>query len=473
MFEKIKQNRIFFYFLPILFLAMILIGHFSLLGFLGIVGLVILSIIFIFILKEPFWGLLFLVFTLPFERIPTLDVGFVTLKMDQVFAGLTLISWILKILFERRKLAPYPIFWPVLFFIGISAISALYAVDKNRSIMVLVFVVFMILVSLLVTNLVASKAKLETLLKILLLSTLVVSLFGIYQFLGDIVGLPIALTGLKDIYTKAVLGFPRVHAFSMEPLYFANLLFIPLGLLAGMFFFKETKLIPLWQQFLLLLLVVVLIILGISRGAYIALVVFVLIFAIFLLKRVLTWKNIILILVSVIVMGGVTFTFLSASRPDAVTKFLEHAQLADFSQGESVQKRLIDYQKAIDYWQEKPYLGIGPGNYGPRYLDYPSHDQVTDWEIVNNQYLETLAETGVLGLFFLVIIYLAVIIRSIQAYLKTNDSFLKSILFGLLAAFIAILVQYNFFSTLYIMHIWFLIGLLIAIQNLALAKGKQ
>jgi len=472
MIEKIKQNRIFLYFLPILFLAMILIGHYSLLGFLGIVGLVILSIIFIFILKEPFWGLLFLIFTLPFERIPTLDVGFATIKMDQIFAGMTLVSWILKILFEKRKLAPYPIFWPLLFFIGVSFASAVYAIDTNRATMVFIFDVFMILVSLLVANLISDQEKLTTVFKVLFWSTLVICLFGTYQFLGDVVGLPITLTGLKDIYTKAVMGFPRIHAFSMEPLYFANFLFIPLGVLCGTFFFKIKKIMPLWQQFLFILLIIMMIVLGISRGAYIALAVFVLIFAIFLLKKVLTWKNMILILASVAVIGGATFAFLSVSQPDAVNKFLEHAQLGDFSEGESVQKRLVDYQKAIDYWQEKPFLGIGPGNYGPRYLDYPSHEGITDWEIVNNQYLETLAETGVFGLLFLVVIYLIVIIRSITAYLKTRNMFLKAVLFGLLAAFIAILVQYNFFSTLYIMHIWVLIGLLIAIQNLCFKEEK-
>jgi len=35
-----------------------------------------------------------------------------------------------------------------------------------------------------------------------------------------------------------------------------------------------------------------------------------------------------------------------------------------------------------------------------------------------------------------------------------------------LAAFVGILVQYQTFSILYIMHIWFVIGMLISVQNL-------
>lgn len=472
MLEKIKEYKIFFYFAPILLLAMILIGKFSLLGFAGIIGLVILGIIFIFILKEPFWGLLLLIFTLPFERIPTIDIGLFTLKIDQVFAGLTLVSWVLKALFEQRKLLPYPIFWPLILFMGISFASTLYAVDFSRAVTVFIFVLFMSFISLLTVNLITDKEKLAKVIKVLFISAFVVCLFGFYQFMGDVAGLPIALTGLKDIYTKAVLGFPRIQAFSMEPLFLANFLFIPLGLALSLYLFKQKKIIPPGWLLTLVLFILITIVLGISRGAYIALGVLALFFAVFLLKRFVTFKNMAIIILAVCVIGGAAYGFLSISRPDAVSQFIEHATVQDYSQGESVQKRLQDYQKALDFWQESPWIGIGPGNYGPRYYDYPSHDQVTGWEAVNNQYLETLAETGILGLLLLALIYVVVIWRSIAAYFKTNDLFLKSVLFGLLAAFIAILVQYNFFSTLYIMHIWFLIGLLLAVQNLCLADSR-
>jgi F0F1-type ATP synthase assembly protein I len=63
-----------------------------------------------------------------------------------------------------------------------------------------------------------------------------------------------------------------------------------------------------------------------------------------------------------------------------------------------------------------------------------------------------------------------IFIRSIKAYIITKDIYLKATILGLNSAFLAILVQYNFFSTLYIMHIWVLIGLIIAVQNIALSS---
>lgn len=473
MFKEKISLKTFLFFLPILIGLVYLIGKFSLLGFIGLLALIALGVLFVFILRQPFFGLLLVIFTLPFERIPTLDIGLFTLKMDQIFAGMTLFSWFLKLLFEKRKIESFPIGWSLIFFLFVSFISVLNAVDFSRALSVFIFVSFMILVSYLTTNLANTQERLSKVIKILFLSGLVVCLFGLYQFLGDVAGLPIELTGLKDIYTKAIMGFPRIQAFSMEPLYLANYLFIPLGIATSLFLFKLDKITSSKKLLILILLILVNIILGISRGAYIALGVFVLFFLIFLIRKVLTIRNIIIVIMSILIIGGTGLGFLQISHPDALAEFVKHATLEKFSEEEAVQKRLADFQKAIDFWQESPWIGIGPGNYGPAYKDYPSHEEVTDWEIVNNQYLETLTETGILGLIFLGLTFIILVWRSILAYFRTKDLFLKSVLIGLLAAFIAILVQYNFFSTLYIMHIWVLIGLIVAVQNLCLRVNKD
>ncbi|GAH74752.1 unnamed protein product, partial [marine sediment metagenome] len=94
-------------------------------------------------------------------------------------------------------------------------------------------------------------------------------------------------------------------------------------------------------------------------------------------------------------------------------------------------------------------------------------------QIVNNEYLEILAESGILGLALFALIIIILIIRNIKAIIKAQDKFIKAILVGLLAAFIGILVQYNTFSILYVMHIWFTIGLMIAVQNIVLRNNKN
>jgi O-antigen ligase len=467
-----KNWKILFILLPLFILFGFLIAYFNYIGLAGVIFAIVAVVVSFYVFKNPFIGLLLIIFTLPFERIPTIDLGALTLKADQIFAGITIVVWILKFVFEKYKVQKFPIFIPVVLFLFSSLISTIYAVDASRAYTVYIFVLFMIIVSFITSNLIVKKEDLSLIIKVLFYSTLVVCGFGIYQFLGDVVGLPIALTGLKDIYTKVVLGFPRIQAFSMEPLYLANYLFIPLGIFASLYFFNQNESLSKKDQLIGILLILIVIVLGISRGAYIALGVMILFFAVFLFRKVVTFKNVFVVVVSISLIGYVSFKFLEASRPDAIDQFIGHAMVNDFSNGESVQKRLKDYQKAIDFWQTSPVIGIGPGNYGPMYKNFPPHDDVTDWDIVNNQYIESLTETGVLGLALLTIIYLVIIIRSIMAFFRSKDLYLKSIMFGLLAAFIAILVQYNFFSTLYIMHIWVLIGLMIGTQNLIFKEEK-
>ena len=59
----------------------------------------------------------------------------------------------------------------------------------------------------------------------LLWGALVAAVFGLYQFFGDMVGLPISATLLKFGYDKTTFGFARIQAFSQEPLYFSNYLY--------------------------------------------------------------------------------------------------------------------------------------------------------------------------------------------------------------------------------------------------------
>ncbi|MCL5795742.1 MAG: O-antigen ligase family protein [Patescibacteria group bacterium] len=443
------------------------ISLYGLLGLVAILCLIALSIFVILTINNPFWGFSLLVFFLPFERIPSIDIGLFTLKINQVLAFGVLIAWFLAIIIQRKKIRPNPLIWPIFGFLLVSFVSILFAGNLQRAIEVFGFELFMILVSTVTINLITTKFNLEKIISIIFWSGLVVCLFAIYQFFGDLVGLPQALTGLKEGYTSAVFGFPRVQAFSNEPLYLANFLFIPLGI-AVAFYFLKTGLIKRSNLFWFIAFMVLIFILTISRGAYLGLAAMVIFYLILLPKRILSLRNIVTIASVILIAAIGVYIFLSKANPQAYDEFIKHVTVTDIQEGESVQGRLQSYAQAIKFWEESPVIGVGIGNYGPKVKDYPPADQVEGWDIVNNEYLEILAERGTLGIIFFSLIILVVFIRSIKAYLATKDIYLKATILGLNSAFVAILVQYNFFSTLYIMHFWVLIGLIIAAQNIAL-----
>lgn len=78
--------------------------------------------------------------------------------------------------------------------------------------------------------------------------------------------------------------------------------------------------------------------------------------------------------------------------------------------------------------------------------------------IVNNETLELLSETGVIGLAAF-LLFLIVLFRENTDH-HADDA--EPIRTACIAALLGMLAQYQTFSTLYIMHVWFTIGLLLA-----------
>lgn len=424
---------------------------------------------FYFILKNPINGIYLIIFFLPFERIGALTFGGVTgltIRVSQMVVILTLLGWLWFSFVKREiRFQKNVLLLPMLIYILISGFSTLGAFDASRAQQVWMFTTFTILASWLVVNLINGKENLKKIIWVLLVSALIVSLFGLYQFVGDIIGLPQSLTGLREIYTKRVFGFPRIQSTALEPLLFANYLLIPICLGAALYLDKKIKINRQWLLLILILLLVNFV-LTLSRGAYLGLAVSGLVIAVFYFRHLLTLRNIVILLTVVIVVTLAVVGFIRFSGVGEVGLGEVQRRMVNILQDASASHRLINYKAAWEIYQHNGTLGIGPGNFGPHLEGYYNRLPQHGWATVNNQYLETLAETGILGFLSLMLITVVILITSIRAYLKSNDHFLRATMLGLAAAFIGILIEYNFFSTLYVMHIWVLIGLMIAIQNL-------
>ena len=422
------------------------------------------------VFRKPELGWFLIVFFLPFERVPSIELAGINLKINTFLGFLTLLAWILAILanYKKYKISPNALSIPLSLFIIALLLSLTQAQNLSRAVVVLTFILFTIALAILAVNFVNNRENLQKTIFVLFLSSLIVGLFGLFQFGGDVIGLPQTLTLLKEGYTSKVFGFPRIQAFSMEPLYLANYLLIPLSIGLALFVNRQNE--PIKRSWLVILLVLLMVnfILTVSRGGYLGLVGTCLVLFFFFLRRLLTWKNILIAAVAAaVIIYGVAFA-LARSQYRATNEFLGHIQFKDITEGESIEGRLVTFKNALRAYGQSPWLGIGVGNYGPWAKNYPPVAPKTGWDIVNNQYIELLAETGLVGLVAFIIMLIVLIVRSLVALRYTTDIFLKSVLIGLLAALIGILIQYNFMSTLYIIHIWVLIGMLIAVQNIIL-----
>lgn len=427
-----------------------------------IIGILIGALLCVIILHDPMWGIYMLIFFLPFERIGSYDISGVTIRISQVIAVLAILAWIFRGLnLNSFKLRPNPIFWPVMIFLAINLLGLVNAVNFDRSLKVWLFTAFTLSISIILPNIIRHGDQMPRLIKILYISVFLVTAFGLYQFMGDIIGLSPSLTGLRPQYTKDVLGFPRIQSTALEPLYFANYLLIPLSIILSLVLSKNKKIKPLYSIGLLALAGINLV-LTVARGGYIAFAVCCAFLAVVYFKKLFSLRNIVYLALALIIIGIGANYFLNID--DAKESFIEHT--SNLFTGASYFERVNTIDKAINAWRSHPIIGIGPGSFGSYTSFHPLIEPDSGYLIVNNEYIELLAETGIFGLAAFILIIIIVLLRTAKAILKAEDRFIKAVLIGLLAALIGILVQYNTFSILYIMHIWTTIGLLIACQNI-------
>lgn len=468
--KNIKRN--WFYFALSIVLSLVfgyILAMYDVYALLILAGIIGFFVLVHYVFKNPFTGLLIIMFFLPFTRIPNIDIGPISLQINQLVGIVTLLAFSLSVLVNKEKIKSFALAWPLIIFWTALVISLFFTGDLSRSLTVLVFIIFTSLFSILPNQYIDTKEKLEKIIVIMFWSTLVVCLFGIFQFLGDVVGLPTSITGLREGYTSAVFGFPRVQAFSIEPLYLGNFLLFPLGIFLALFLSKtKVKFLTRPILFGIIFLILLIIALTLSRGAYLALGVMLIVMFIFMAKKFLTPKIIAVAVITLLLGGAAVIWFINKGEDQAYEEFVKHITVEDFTEGESVQGRLIEYETALELAEGNETFGIGIGAYGVTKKGFPDHDDISDYDIVNNQYIELLTETGWIGLTTFILMIIFVIWRGIIAFYASHDKMIKFILVGLLGAFVATMVQYNFFSTLYIIPIWILIGTFIAVQNLGL-----
>ena len=423
---------------------------------------------------HPFDLALMVVVALPIQRIFSVMIGGTSLRLSAL-AGLLGAGVIgLQLATRRRKLQSFPIGWLIVAYLLIAAISATSAFDPSRSVKVTVFTIITIVIGWFVTQAVQSKAALQQLIRYVLIGAGIALVYGAYQYLGDFVGLPTTITGITTTYTKAVLGFPRLQSFMTEPLFFASYLFLPLGIVSALWINQIGN----WHRGRILLFILIMvgaILLTVSRGALIAAGPFALTLALLHYRQALTARVIGISLALFVLVGGAGLGYLVATKNPAVEAFVAHAGLAELrtGEGESLFGRLEAFNRAIDAWQTSPVIGIGPGNFGLYVKGYPDPATLPSFDVVNNQYLEVLAETGIVGLIIYLLLLGTLAVRQLAALRTTQDPWLIAVLTGTLAAFVALLVQENFFSTLYIVYVWVLFGIMIAAQNVAFNTARS
>lgn len=422
------------------------------------------------ITKSKIWQLVLILFffVLPFERIPTLEVAGFTLKISYILALVLIVLFIFSNPIKILKRSPLTTSdWLLLLFFGVSAISTIAYSFVTRSIIVLLLWAFMFILYLILSRVIISKEVVRKIEDAILIATLLICIFGLFQFVGDSLGLSQSITGLRIQYTKIVMAFPRIQSVALEPLYFANFLFIPLYISIKRYLNAKKNF---GKYFWFISLIIALVVLTVSRGAFLALAITLAILFVYLFiqkRKDLSKKGGALILstfIAIVFAFGLIYVFDGSS---ALKTFFGHSVVTNVSEDGSSYNRILSYRQSTDVLKKSVILGNGIASFG--ILTTPKENIAkSGYATVNNEYLEILAETGIIGL-LLFTLFLVFYFREIIIASKQKEASARTSLFVLSLAVLAILIQYNFFSTLYIIYIWAYLALL---KSASLTKGE-
>lgn len=428
-----------------------------------------------------------LILSLPFERIPSLDTNFGTVRISQVLVIVGVYLMVILLIKRDKELLQHKIYLPsfwVLGFILLSIPSWFFIEDLKRfaTTQIATFLVFggFFLVANFTTNLWQRIKELS-------LVTVFVSLFGLYQWAGDLVGLPFWLTGMYFNYSKAIFGVPRIIGTALEPQYFAQMLYLPIFTFAVFLAFgvkqkikstalsKYTKKIDLNYVFLTIILSVF--VLTISKGGFAILGLLftsLLIYLTIFTQKFNLLKKTSLSAFTLVILTGVV-GFFSQRVGSILQGVLGNALATLLGQSGSAAERGIFLAVANQLTEKYAIFGIGSGQYGVwanHLLKGSSLVSERGYLIVNNVYAEVWLEHGFASfvVFILALIYPVVKIiyfinrqftKQSEAFLQNNQSNFQNLIIAsvLLFSSLANYLQWLFFSPIFIMPIFIMLGL--------------
>lgn len=425
------------------------------------------------------WLIGALVFLLPFERIPSFNLLGASLRLSYIVAAVIILRavvvlWNDKFSTIRRDL-PVKI---LLIFASWIVVTIPASINIQRGLQVALYTLIVIATAI-ALRVLYKPAYLSTIIKALLISSLVVGVFGIYQYFANLAGVPRWLTGMRKLYDWQVFGFPRIHSTALEPLYYCSYLLIPISYLLVRSLNRSGVN---WKHVSLLTLLSGSVVLTVSRGGIVALAIMLCAaIVVMLIKRITSAKRIMstLGILAVAVLISLTMINFVSREPQnkKITKGQKGAagfasQLEKTDLENSGDDRALMRKRAISIYTTDAahiFIGVGPGQFGP-YIQNNVPDRANGWKIVNNETLELLVEYGLVGALLLAAFVLIVVSRAWK--IPTNNLRLSSMGLGLILYLVALAVQYQTFSTLYIMHVWVVLGLQMAFGVQTRVKPK-
>lgn len=362
--------------------------------------------------------------------------------------------WFYKWL-KFRKEKPYretPLDFTIILFMGVGVVLLFVAApDFSIGVEGLRAVIQYILWFFVVVQLLKTPQGVKRLLNILLVSGLLVSLYGIYQY--------IIAVQIPSSWTDSAEGEVRTRVFSIftRPNMLAGYLSLLIPVAVGMFFAEKERKRKVYVASAIGIMSVCLLFTMSRSGwivSFLALIIFV-----FLKKKKLV--------APVIVAMAAFFVFTVVFVPSVSNRIL-YLLSSDYIESSSVGGRVYRTITGYHLFMENFWLGMGHGQFGG---SVALNHRLNKTFSMDNYYMKTAVEMGIFGLTAFLMLMYSTIAWCLRGISKIKDNAQKDWTRGIIAGLSAI-IMYNLFENMFEIplistYFWLLAGVV-----MFLAYGK-
>jgi putative inorganic carbon (HCO3(-)) transporter len=437
---------------------------------------------------QPRWGLYLLPFAVPFGSIREVSAGPATIGGTEALLGLFLAAWVARGV-ARRSLALHrvPLVGAIALWYGAMLLSTSQSLSLGDSIKELIkwgetFALYAIAANEL------RRRDIAIILGTTLAAGTLASLEGIYQALFRVgpAGFLFPLAG--RVWLRAYGRFIQPNPYAgylglVLPLAY-SIVAVGLGL-GGPQSSENTRDYRSHSRRLLVALAGLAgVIIGLalfftlSRGGWIGAGLAAITIGVLLSRRAAVASMFVVIgLALFLLLGGAQL--LPEALSNRATDFLPYINVLDVDvrgaqiteANFSVIERLAHWQAAFGMWADQPWLGQGIGNYAAAYPAY----MIPPWEEplghAHNLFLNTLAETGIIGLGAYLLFWGSALMLAFRA-VRRSEGLWRGVAVGILGAMVH-LHAHNFFDNLYVHGIYLHLALLLAIAAILSQETVQ
>jgi O-antigen ligase len=455
---------------------------------LGIVGLVVA----VLLVRRPVWGAYALVLSVPVQKAVSFDAGPLEITVTQVlFVFVLALWWAWMSQRQDRRLVLTPVAVALLLLYVSMLATLTVATSLPQSLAELSRWLVTILSYVVIVNSVQTRREMNVLIGAMLLAGTLEAVLGLVQAYTG--------TGPESFNVQGLLT--RAYGTIGAPNSFAGYLnmSLPLALALTAYFwgkwisarraayFMDRPSYISWERLRAPLLMTSItlalfwsVVTTLSRGAWVGLVFGVLAMLLTLGRRA---AAVIAVLLSLA--AGLVGLGLAGALPEPITERVGQTlgQLSIFDprgvvptpENYALVERMVHWQTAGNMFLSDPWLGVGIGNYNVLFAQFGVQGWPRSAGHAHNFYLHMLAETGLVGTTFYVVMLitaLAVGASALRRARRAGDGYGEAVVTGALGVLVTFMAH-NFFEDLHVLNMGIHWGAALALFTLVHKKSEN